>query len=141
MFHRNKNTNDPSLYECLVQRRPLVARNKALTGTNNSANTAVATPAFPSAISSPIVDEALSFTHTTTTTTSRAISDHPSLPYQFIVNDAIAVVDHDEETTHRKVCRSSCDPDENPDVARNLIWHDPFYENPFYENDSSISGI
>ncbi len=48
---------------------------------------------------------------------TRTISDHPS----------------SSSSSHRHVYRSICDPDEIPDVARDVTWNDPFYK-----NDSNI---
>jgi hypothetical protein len=50
------------------------------------------------------------------------------------MNDAIATVDHDEPARcYRKVYQSICNPSSIPDVARDVTWYDPFYE-----NDSNI---
>ena len=117
MFQRTSTSNnkDSTLYEGLIQRRTSVARNEGLNRNNcNSTNVATATPTFPTAASSEMANEA---------------------SYQSVVNDAVAVaVAHEKDTsTNRKVYRSICDPDEIPDVARDVTWYDPFYE-----NDSNI---
>jgi hypothetical protein len=135
MFTRSNYNNESNLYEGLIQRRTSVTpRNESLNGTNSSTNAAATTPTFPTVASSssssaiPVVNEHLTSTRVSVTAT-REISDHPPSSYQFIVNDAIAVVDHNEEVANRKEYHSVCDPDEIPDVARAVSWYDPFYEN------------
>lgn len=131
MFTRSNSNNESNLYEGLIQRRTSVTpRNESVNGTNNSTNAAAATPTFPTIASSssaiPVVHEHLTSTRVTAT---REISDHPLSSYQYIVNNAIAVADHNEEVANRKEYHSVCDPDEIPDVARAVTWYDPFYEN------------